>query len=483
MVIAEFVFSGAERAPDKTALVHNSRTLSYLELARAIAAARRGFHDAGLGGEGVAIVAANSLLGFWVWSLALRDLGLTTVAARSIDHVAAGAGLAGVRAVVGGAGEAAPGLEAACERLGAPLIRGEVDAASSEPLEAPHRAVRPGGHILQTSGTTGDYKSVLMDPSFEAAFLRRRCEDYDIGPDALVGADDFGPWTGAGYKTAACVWLAGAAVLIHQGRDRSRPFARPDLTHAMMIPVVLSQALEALPAAHRRNDALQLYVGGGPMSQALADAARERLTPRLYSTIAATETSAFTQTLIETPSDRRWHRPIPGRGLEVVDEDDRPVPAGVIGRVRVLADGPTAYLNDEPATRRFFRGGYFYPGDLAVIRADGRMALHGRTTDVINVMGVKLSPAPVEDALRERLGVSEVCLFSMQDAAGEERLHVALETRTPPPADQIAAAISQEIRGFADAQVHFVTGMPRNGMGKVMRARLRGLLFPEAAAV
>ena len=97
--------------------------------------------------------------------------------------------------------------------------------------------------------------------------------------------------------------------------------------------------------------------------------------------------------------------------VEIVDESDRLVPTGKIGRVRVsTAGGPTSYLNDEAATRAFFKDGFFYSGDLAVMRSDGRMALQGRFTDVINVRGAKISPAPIEDRLGELFGsAASVC--------------------------------------------------------------------------
>src|SRR5262249_22005238 len=174
-----------------------------------------------------------------------------------------------------------------------------------------------------------------------------------------------------------------------------------------------------------------------------------------------------------TPEDLRWHRLVPGRMVEIVDASDRPVPIGEVGRVRVsTAGGPTGYLNDETATRAFFRDGFFYPGDLAVMRSDGRIALQGRITDVINVQGYKIYPAPIEERLGEVLGLNGVCLFSMQNDSGEEELHVVLETAKPIDSERLTAALKQELRGLRGphrARVHYVATLPRNEMGKVLR--------------
>ena len=118
------------------------------------------------------------------------------------------------------------------------------------------------------------------------------------------------------------------------------------------------------------------------MTQAEVDQAKARITKRLFNWLASTEVGCIASTHLETPDDHRWQRLAPGHVVEIVDEFDRPVPVGEIGRVRIsTAGGPTNYLNDEPATRDFFKDSFFYPGDLAVIRSDGRMALQGRLTE------------------------------------------------------------------------------------------------------
>ena len=69
--------------------------------------------------------------------------------------------------------------------------------------------------------------------------------------------------------------------------------------------------------------------------------------------------------------------------MEVVDDDDTPLPCGELGRVRVLrrGSGPAEYLDDPKTTARHFRDDWFYPGDLGVLDAvtgDGAEAQHGQ---------------------------------------------------------------------------------------------------------
>jgi acyl-CoA synthetase (AMP-forming)/AMP-acid ligase II len=101
------------------------------------------------------------------------------------------------------------------------------------------------------------------------------------------------------------------------------------------------------------------------------------------------------------------------------------------------------------------------------------MALQGRVTDIINVMGEKISPAPVEDRLAELFGVAGVCLFANPNDSGEEEIHLVIESPTPIDSEQVNAAIKQLLCGFDQAHVYCMVTLPSNGMGKVLRQEVR----------
>jgi acyl-coenzyme A synthetase/AMP-(fatty) acid ligase len=220
---------------------------------------------------------------------------------------------------------------------------------------------------------------------------------------------------------------------------------------------------------------LQLAVGGGTMTSSQLAQSKARITPRVFNWLGSTEAGVIAFTPLDSVEERKWHRLTPGRIIEVVDETERRVPTGKTGRLRVSTAGgwPTEYLSDEEATRSFFKDGFFYPGDLAVMRADGRIALQGRITDVINVRGDKISPAPIEDRLGELLGVSGVCLFSMQNDSGDEEVHVIIETPNSINSEWVMAALKQELHGLDHACIRQVAALPRNQMGKILRQEIR----------
>ena len=161
---------------------------------------------------------------------------------------------------------------------------------------------------------------------------------------------------------------------------------------------------------------------------------------------------------------------------------DRPTPRGVVGRLRAHSSGGiTGYLCDDEATKTYFKDGYFYTGDLGLMRSDGRLALEGRVTHVLNINGQKFSPAPIEDDLCDKLGVSGVFLFSKQNDLGEEVIHVVLESPTAIDTARLTAVLRRKFGGAPPILVHFVPVLPRSPMGKLVRQEAKAQVLARAA--
>jgi acyl-coenzyme A synthetase/AMP-(fatty) acid ligase len=471
-MIPGLIFAWAQRAPDRTALIYNGRGYSYRDFAQRIALARGYFTRRGIGGEGYAVLALHNLLDSWVLSLALRSLGLTTLPVGSTAAVAKLA-LPNVRCVVTSPEEKWPLLDQHCAARGVDLLTVRLGGEPALHLDSAE-AARCGGHVLRTSGTTGEYKMVLMTPEFDGVFLRRRVEAVGMNENTVLCVFNFLPWTGIGYKWAASPWLVGGATLIHQEGEPHLALRQAGMTHAKTIPAMVVRMLAAPPGSFPRSETMQLIYGGGTLTRAQLDEARARITPLVFSSVSSTEADNIALTPLLTDDDMRWHRPAPNRRLEIVDADDRPVADGTVGRLRVgAAGGPQGYLGDDAATGAFFKDGFFYPGDLAVKRADGRFALEGRVTDVLNVRGRKISPAPIEEQLANALGVGGVCLFSTPDGTGEEVLHVVVETSQPLDDEGLASELRKRLPAFRAPAFHVIDRLPRNPMGKVARGEVR----------
>jgi acyl-CoA synthetase (AMP-forming)/AMP-acid ligase II len=98
--------------------------------------------------------------------------------------------------------------------------------------------------------------------------------------------------------------------------------------------------------------------------------------------------------------------------VQIADSAGNQCPAGVDGTVRVKTPFMTdRYLNDESATEKSFRDGWFYPGDIGRIDDDGVLEVIGRTDDVINLGGEKHLLSDIDEVLSSAEGIKYASAF------------------------------------------------------------------------
>jgi acyl-coenzyme A synthetase/AMP-(fatty) acid ligase len=225
-----------------------------------------------------------------------------------------------------------------------------------------------------------------------------------------------------------------------------------------------------------------MMMSGGFVPLALVEQIRDRLTNEVWISYGSTECSLPAYSRFRTAEDLIWLTPSPDRTVEIVDEGGNLLGPDQPGDLRIpLVDYDAhSYLDDEEATQRFFRDGCFYPGDMAVWRSDGRIRILGRSADVVNIQGMKVPVAPLEQEAQQKLGVETVCIFGGMDDDGQEVLMVAMETDKLPPRaamEQVAAGF----KTFKQVQFRVVKQFPRTvtGLQKIKRIELRQMVFGE----
>jgi fatty-acyl-CoA synthase len=473
-VVIEKIFEHAHRTPGKIAITYGGRSISYGEFAYWISYARQflGGHD--LRSGSLAVLDLDPL-DSWIIGFALRSLGLATISLPTpamFDEL----NLRNVGCVITTIHDhplrALP-ADAKLKFIQVPQNPYLRNATEDVP-ELPRMTAPVGGHVLLTSGTTGSKKKVLIDDARLTIFGTRRAEYYCCSEGSMVNVFSFGIWTGVGYKVPSCAWSNGGSVVIHQGVDWHRSLLIDGITLAIVTPWLLSNLLDAPQDEIRRSESMKLFVGGGPLPRALASEAKARLTRHVFTLIASTEAGPWSLTPVERDEDLPLHCIHPSADVQVVDHEDRPLPAGHKGAVRIRSeDSVTGYLDDEDASRAAFRHGYFYSGDLGTFHADGRLALQGRVNNVINVLGNKMAAEAIELALQESLGVDGVCILSMQKEGTDDEFHVVIQSRRPIGKVELASAIRAQLPSVPYTRVRFIDALPRNDTGKIDRAALR----------
>ena len=106
---------------------------------------------------------------------------------------------------------------------------------------------------------------------------------------------------------------------------------------------------------------------------------------------------------------------MPGEVIEIVDQRGAVLPAGQEGIVRIKSDHIDRYFVPTPEDAEIFKDGWFYPGDLGHLTADGLLVITGRVTEVLNRGGDKLAPELIEEVLRMVPEISDAAAFAVPE--------------------------------------------------------------------
>ena len=185
-------------------------------------------------------------------------------------------------------------------------------------------------------------------------------------------------------------------------------------------------------------------------------------------------------------------RPLAGLEISIRDDEDRPVPAGAVGRILVRGASITpGYYDDPELTARTIRNGWLDTGDLGFFHADN-LHIAGRVKDIIILRGRNYAPQEFEELLAEVNGVrrgAAVAVGSVVDGAGEQLFILAeKDSRSDRPEDEIEADIKSKILAGVSLIPHHVEilrpgTLPRTSSGKLRRSEaLRQFLAGELAA-
>jgi acyl-coenzyme A synthetase/AMP-(fatty) acid ligase len=484
-VFIKRLYAHAQAMPKQTAIVWNGHPVTYLRFAQVVESLRADWSPLALPRGSTAVVVVNSLIENWAAVLALQSLGLVTVCAKSLAD-AGQLGLTDISCVVMCAVKAekntdTPHSWAGVQTLPIPPKLYARPWAKKLPLL--DDLADSADHILYTSGTTGEYKKIFHDGTLDALRYAKRMLTDGLDARHVCHAINFGLWTAIGFRRPLCVWHAGGCMVFDQRSDWALRLGDNGVTHVSLTPNLLAEALKALGPDHARvrGWAFQINVGGGFLSANLARQTREQLTSNLTINFGTSETwLSPMRAKAEDLSQLHWLQPWQDREVEIVTEEGQVCPDGVEGllRVKLTSLDHTEYMNDPVSTAKAFRDGWFYPGDLAVKRGDGAVRVLGRALDVVNIGGLKVATAPIEEAVQQALGVNVVCVFSGLDQSGEDGLVVALETSESIDKSKLQSVVSKLPSGTL---VRFV-GMrefPRtqSGTQKVNRIALRQLVM------
>jgi acyl-coenzyme A synthetase/AMP-(fatty) acid ligase len=326
--------------------------------------------------------------------------------------------------------------------------------------------------LYSTSGTTGEVKYFAPTAEELRLIATRPGTNDSFGDDGILSLLMFGAaW--ANWHALKCLTLGKTyySCIFTDYRLAKFMSTYPIRTLIGSPNQVLSLLDIQLQTATKFPLLKTVIMGGSVPSQQIIDRIKSQLDCTLYNTYGSTEAGHIAIYRVHDESSESFSIR-PPVVLQIVDENDAPLPNGEVGTVRYKRpDMATSYYKNPAATAEFFKDGFFYPGDRGYLDSQGRLVLEGRTNEVINLGGVKLNPEAVDKIALAQLGVLDCAAFAIPGAAGVEQLAIALVTDSDFDQALFEKAMAKK-SPFPIAAAIQLPRIPRNENGKILRRAL-----------
>ena len=333
--------------------------------------------------------------------------------------------------------------------------------------------------IILTSGTTGDQKAVALGHDL----IMRRVQTYDFAFGQRIAACsrvflDVGIAANSGYLWVIYVLARGGTVFV-RGSDPAETMQALSL-HDVQCMVASPAGMAEFLDYYERSPAflcpfeVMLSVGS-KLAATLSDRVRARMCSHVVSGYGATEGNPVAGAYVHQIGHIKGAvgYVTPGMIVQAVDDAGNLQAPGEEGHIRFRGDKcVTGYVGNPPGSEKFFRDGWFYPGDIGAVTSDRVLIISGRSKTIIDLGGDKVNPEVIEAALLSYPGVVHAIAFGRANALGIEEVWAAVEANAQIDADAIQAHCEQRLnRGLVPVRIVRIAEMPRNPGDKIDRNR------------
>ncbi len=390
-------------------------------------------------------------------------------------------------------------------RAGATDPAGCVEVRATDPL-----------YVLYTSGTTGKPKGIVRDNGGHAVAMAWSLPHiYDVHAGQVWWtASDVGWVVGHSYIVYAPL-INGATTVLYEGKPVGTPdagaFWRVAAEHRVEALFTAPTAIRAIKKEDPRGELLAghdlsafrtLFLAGERLDPDTYHWATEALGVPVVDNWWQTETgwpiAANLRGLAPMPIKPGSPTvPSPGYRVEVLGERGVPVAPGEEGAICLRLPLPpgaltTLWGDDERFVSSYLSAfeGYYLSGDGGYVDEDGYVFVMGRTDDVINVAGHRLSTGSMEAVIAGHPAVAECAVIGVADSLKGQvpRGFVVLKSGVDQDGDEIAAELVARVRDQIGAVAAFkdvtvVGGLPKTRSGKILRKTMREIADGKDARV
>jgi malonyl-CoA/methylmalonyl-CoA synthetase len=356
----------------------------------------------------------------------------------------------------------------------------------------PEIALDRAAMILYTSGTTSRPKGVVITHrNLESQMAMLVAAWAWTAGDRILHVLPLNHVHGVVNILGCAMWAGATCEFVSPFEPTAvwNRIARGGVTLFMAVPTIYARLLAAWEAADESTRArwskaargLRLMVSGSAaLPVSLLERWREATGHVLLERYGMTEIGMALSNPLE--GERRpgcVGRPLPGVEVRLADEGGATVTDGTPGEIEVRGESVfREYWARPDATRNAFRDGWFRTGDVAVVE-DGAYRILGRqSVDIIKTGGYKVSALEVEDVLRDHPDIRDCAVVGLSDEEWGERVAAAIVARPggEPTLEGLREWAAARLAKYKlPTRLCLVADLPRNALGKVVKARVRDL--------
>lgn len=373
---------------------------------------------------------------------------------------------------------------------------GEHSLGSGRPSTTPATPAPPAdtlAMLVGTGGTTGRPKGVMLSHGNLETMTALTLMGYPFGDRPVYLA--LAPLTHAAGVLCFPILASGGEIVIMRSPDVHvflSLIAEHRVTHTFLPPTLIYMVLAADELDATDLGSLRCFwYGAAPMSAVRLEEAITRIGPVMAQLFGQTEAPMMIAMM--PPADhvdehgavRRERlsaagRPAPLVTVAILDDQDRPVPAGergeICSRSSLVMRG---YYKNPEATAEALRNGWLHTGDIGFLDPDGFLHIVDRAKDMIITGGFNVYSSEVEQAVSAHPAVQDCAVVGLPDDKWGERVVAVIQPAAGHTIDaaELTAFVKSRLGSVkAPKQIEVWDDLPRSKVGKVLKTDIKARL-------
>lgn len=339
--------------------------------------------------------------------------------------------------------------------------------------------------LLYSSGTTGKPKGILIKNEGQLSICRSMASIglFDEGDVMLILLPMF-------HTNPICVWtypIIYCAQTVCIRKAFSPPDFWPSITDngvsiLMGVPAMYNYVYYSIDSSTIDKSAIRLkfaFSGAAPLSVELIKGFEEKFNVEIIEGYGLTECTGVST--VNPPQGKRKPGSIgvalPEQEIKIMDDDNNELPIGQKGEICIKgAAVMKEYLNNANATAETVCDGWLHTGDMAYMDEEGFIYIVDRKKDMINRGGENIYPREVEIALEAHPSIKDVAVIGVPDAALGEKVKAFITPSEPGVLTEegVKDYLKDKLARYKiPEQIEFVSELPRNPTGKVLKKELK----------